>query len=98
MLIGISHLVGTTFFNFFGWLSVRIGRKTIMMTGCLLAVLTFIPLFKRLTSFVNPALQAAQDKSPVTLYTNEFKGNGDRTWATITKADTVYKPAPAKGS
>ena len=94
ILIGISLLVGTPFFIFFGWLSDRIGRKTIMMAGCLLAVLTFIPLFKGLTSFVNPALQAAQDKSPVTLYTSEFKGIGDRTWATITDAVTLYKPAP----
>ena len=94
ILIGISLLVGTPFFIFFGWLSDRIGRKTIMMAGCLLAVLTFIPLFKGLTSFVNPALQAAQDKSPVTLYTSEFKGVGDRTWATITDAINLYKPAP----
>ena len=65
-----------------------------MMAGCLLAVLTFIPLFKGLTSFVNPGLQAAQDKSPVTLYTSEFKGVGDRTWATITDAINLYKPAP----
>jgi MFS family permease len=93
-LIGISLLVGTPFFIFFGWLSDRIGRKTIMMTGCLLAALTFIPLFKGLTSFVNPALEAAQSKSPVILYTNEFKGIGDRTWATITDAVNLYKPAP----
>jgi MFS family permease len=98
MLIGISLLVGTPFFIFFGWLSDRIGRKTIMMAGCLLAVLTFIPLFKGLTSFVNPALQAAQDKSPVTLYTSEFKGIGDRTWATITDAVNLYKPVPEEVS
>src|SRR4030088_897608 len=94
ILIGISLLVGTPFFIFFGWLSDRIGRKTIMMTGCLLAALSFIPLFKGLTSFVNPALEAAQSKSPVILYTNEFKGIGDRTWATITDAVNLYKPAP----
>jgi MFS family permease len=98
ILIGTSLLVGTPFFIFFGWLSDRIGRKTIMLTGCLLAVLTFIPLFKGLTSFVNPALQAAQDKSPVTLYTDEFKGVGHKVWATVTDAINLYKPAPEEVS
>ncbi len=93
-LIGISLLVATPLFIFFGWLSDRIGRKPIMLAACLLAVVTYIPLFKGLTSFVNPTLEAAQEKSPVTLYTSEFKGLGDRTWATITDAVTLYKPAP----
>jgi MFS family permease len=91
-LIGISLLVGTPFFIFFGWLSDRVGRKTIMMAGCLLAVLTFIPLFKGLTLFVNPALQSAQEKSPVTVYTSEFKGIGDRISATVSDAVNLYKP------
>jgi len=48
-------------------LSDRIGRKPIIMAGCLIAALTFFPIFKGLTHFLSPALEAAQEKSPVTV-------------------------------
>jgi hypothetical protein len=51
----------------FGALSDRIGRKKIVMTGCLLAVLTYFPIFKGITHYANPALDAAVHTSPVTL-------------------------------
>jgi MFS family permease len=92
ILIGISLLVGTPLFIFFGWLSDRIGRKPIMMAACLLAVVTYIPLFKGLTTFVNPLLEAAQEKSPVALYTAEFSGIGDKIWITIVDAFQQYHP------
>jgi hypothetical protein len=50
---------------FFGWLSDRIGRKPIILAGCLLAALTYFPLFHALTLYANPALFAAQTKAPV---------------------------------
>ncbi|MFN7276186.1 MAG: MFS transporter, partial [Betaproteobacteria bacterium] len=65
VLIAISLLFGTPFFIVFGWLSDKIGRKPIIMTGCLLAALTYFPLFKALTHFANPALEAAQKSAPV---------------------------------
>jgi MFS family permease len=65
VLIAISLLIGTPFFIVFGWLSDKIGRKPIIMTGCLLAALTYFPLFKALTHFANPALEAAQKSAPV---------------------------------
>jgi MFS family permease len=92
LLIGIALLIGTPLFIFFGWLSDRIGRKPIIMVACLLAVLTYIPLFKGLTTFVNPVLGAAQEKSPVALYTGEFKGLGDKIWVTIVDAFQQYHP------
>jgi Sugar (and other) transporter len=92
ILIGVSLLVGTPLFILFGWLSDRVGRKPIMMAACLLAVLTYIPLFKGLTTFVNPTLEAAQEKSPVTLYTNEFSGLGDKVRTTIVDAFQQYHP------
>ena len=57
MLIGASLLIGTPFFIFFGWLSDRIGRLKIIMAGCLIAALTYFPLFHALTHYVNPALE-----------------------------------------
>ena len=49
MLIAVALLLGTPFFVVFGWLSDRIGRKPIILAGCLLAALTYFPLFKALT-------------------------------------------------
>ncbi len=62
-LIGASLVLGTPFFIVFGALSDRIGRKKVIMAGCLLAVLTYFPLFNMLLHYGNPALEAAQAKS-----------------------------------
>jgi MFS family permease len=67
ILIAIALLLATPGFVFFGWLSDRIGRKPIIMTGCLLAALTYFPLFGALTHYANPALYAAQNSAPVTV-------------------------------
>jgi MFS family permease len=67
ILIAIALALATPGFVFFGWLSDRIGRKPIIMTGCLLAVLTYFPLFHALTRYANPALFAAQAAAPVTV-------------------------------
>ena len=67
VLIAISLIVGTPFFLVFGSLSDRIGRKPIIMAGCLLAVLTYFPLFHALTTYANPKLAAAIEKSPVSV-------------------------------
>ena len=65
LMIGAALLLGTPFFIIFGTLSDRIGRKPIIMAGCLLAALTFIPLFHALTEAANPDLAAAQAKNKV---------------------------------
>ena len=67
ILIGLGLLLGGPFFVVFGALSDRIGRKPIILAGCLLAALTYFPLFAGLTHFANPALEAAQQRSPVTV-------------------------------
>ena len=67
LLIAGSLLLGTPFFVFFGSLSDRIGRKKIVMAGCILAALTYFPIFKGLTEFGNPEVFAAQEKNPVTV-------------------------------
>ena len=65
ILIAVSLLIGTPFFIIFGSLSDRIGRKNIIMAGCLLAAATYFPIFTALTHYANPALEAAQKNSPV---------------------------------
>jgi MFS family permease len=70
-LIGISLLLGTPFFIFFGWLSDRIGRIKIILAGCLIAAVTYFPLFAALTHYVNPALEAFQQKNVITVAAKE---------------------------
>jgi MFS family permease len=67
VLVGLSLLIGTPLFLFFGWLSDRIGRLKIILTGCLLAALTYFPLFGALTHYVNPDLETFNSQNPVTL-------------------------------
>jgi len=59
-MIGLALLIGTPFFIVFGSLSDRIGRLKIILFGCLIAAVTYFPLFKALTHYVNPALEAYQ--------------------------------------
>jgi MFS family permease len=67
ILIGASLLLGTPFFIFFGWLSDKIGRLKIILAGCLIAAVTYFPLFGALTHYVNPALEAYAAKTPITV-------------------------------
>jgi nitrate/nitrite transporter NarK len=66
-LVGLSLLIGTPFFIVFGRLSDRIGRLKIILAGCLLAALTYFPLFRGLTHAVNPALEQYQRENPITV-------------------------------
>jgi MFS family permease len=67
ILIAVALLLGTPFFIVFGALSDRIGRKPIIMAGCLVAALTYFPLFNALTVAANPALAKAQKDVPITV-------------------------------
>ncbi|WP_131834938.1 MFS transporter [Ancylobacter aquaticus] len=67
VLIAVSLLIGTPFFIVFGWLSDKIGRKPIILGGCLIAALTYFPIFAAITHYANPALERAQATSPVTV-------------------------------
>lgn len=67
LLIAGSLLIGTPFFVIFGSLSDRIGRKGIIMAGCILAAVTYFPIFHALTQYGNPDVFIAQDKNPVTV-------------------------------
>ena len=79
LMIAAALLIGTPFFIVFGTLSDKIGRKPIIMAGCLLAVVTYFPVFKMLTEAANPALARAQASAAVTVTadpaTCSFQGN-----------------------
>lgn len=67
IMLALALLLGTPFFVIFGALSDRIGRKPIILAGCLIAALSYFPVFKAITHFANPALEAAQASAPVTI-------------------------------
>jgi len=108
-LIAISLLLGTPFFVFFGWLSDKIGRLKIIMAGCLLAVVTYFPLFQALTHYVNPALEAYAVKNAVVVTAKEcnfhiFVGpwskftECDKAKDYLTKAGLSFKSVDAPAS
>jgi len=105
-LIAASLVIGTPFFLVFGALSDRIGRKKIIMAGCLLAAVTYFPLFKGLTHYVNPTLEAYQQRTPITVAASDcnfhiFVGpwsrftDCDRAKDFLTKAGLSFKSLPA---
>lgn len=65
LLIAASLVIGTPFFIVFGSLSDKIGRKMIILGGCLIAAVTYFPIFSALTHYANPALEAALKNAPV---------------------------------
>lgn len=101
ILIAISLLIGTPFFIVFGALSDKIGRKPIIMAGCLIAALTYFPLFKALTEAANPDLAAAQAKNKVVVSADpaecSFQFNPTGT-AKFTSSCDIAKQVLAAGS
>ncbi|WP_417472095.1 MFS transporter [Luteimonas mephitis] len=100
LMIAAGLIIGTPFFIVFGWLSDKVGRKPIIMAGCLLAALTYFPIFKALTHYANPAIEAAAQTSPVVVTadpdTCTFQFNPVGTSKFTTSCD-IAKSALAKG-
>jgi len=67
LLIAASLLIGTPFFIFFGWLSDKVGRKPILLAGCLIAAVTYFPLFTMLANTANPKLLNATQNVKLTI-------------------------------
>jgi MFS family permease len=111
ILLAIALALATPFFVLFGTLSDRIGRKYIILGGCLIAALTYFPIFKGLTNYGNPALANALASSPVVVVadpqschfqfkltgTEKFPSSCDLATAQLTAASVSYsrQDAPA---
>jgi MFS family permease len=108
VLIAWSLILGTGGFLFFGALSDRIGRKPIILAGCVIAALTYFPLFKMLTATANPALHAAQQNTAVIVKadpadcsfqfnpvgTAKFTNTCDIAKALLARSAVAYKTEP----
>ena len=84
-VVAIALLGATPFFVFFGVLSDRIGRKRIMMAGCLLAALSYIPIYK--------AMQVAAGSNVITALSQKNKVTGAITLTPQTSVNGVLQPA-----
>ncbi|HVO45656.1 MAG TPA: MFS transporter [Steroidobacteraceae bacterium] len=70
LLVAAAILIGAPFYVLSGWLADRIGRKTVVVLGCLLAATTYFPLYRAITHYANPALEAAAQHAPITVVTD----------------------------
>jgi len=109
ILVALSLLIGTPFFIVFGALSDKIGRKPIIMAGCLLAAITYFPVFGALTKAANPDLAAAQAANKVVVAadpnecsfqfnptgTVKFTSSCDIAKQVLAGASVSYENAPA---
>jgi MFS family permease len=113
VLIAWSLILGTGGFIVFGSLSDRIGRKPIILAGCLIAAITYFPVFKYITATANPALHNAQQNTVVTVVadkeqcsfqfnptgTAKFTSSCDITKALLARSSVNYRVEEApKGS
>jgi MFS family permease len=107
VLLGLALLVGTPLFVFFGWLSDRIGRKKIIIAGCIISALTYFPLFTALTWAVNPDLAAFQSRTQISVAADNcnfhvFVGpwsqfsDCDKVKDQLTKAGLSFTSGPAE--
>ncbi|MBU8541013.1 MFS transporter [Falsiroseomonas tokyonensis] len=101
MLIAWSLLLGSGGFIFFGWLSDKVGRKPIILGGCLIAALTYFPLFKLMSAEANPDLARAHQSISVQVVVDKagcsFQFNPTGT-ARFTQPCDVAKAALARAS
>jgi len=67
VLLCIALVMAMPLFITMGWLSDRIGRKKLLLLGCVLAALTYFPIFRGLTHYANPAIEEAARRAPVTV-------------------------------
>jgi MFS family permease len=106
ILIGIALLIGTPLFLVFGRLSDRIGRRKIILAGCLIAAVTYFPVFKALTHFTNPELAESSERMKIRVAADDCQlhifsfpstqyTQCDRAKDFLTKAGLSFESEPA---
>ena len=112
VLLSWALAFGAVFFVFFGWLSDRVGRKPIILVGCLIAALAYMPIFRQISSLANPALDKAIDTVKVSVVADPaqcgslFNPLGTRVFSTscdmarhaLAQSSVRYTIEPAAGS
>ena len=104
MLVAWSLAIGTVGFVLFGWLSDKVGRKPIILGGCIIAALTYFPVFKYMAEVANPALSQAHETVQVVVVadpadcsfqfnpvgTAKFANSCDVAKGALSRASVVY--------
>lgn len=102
VLVALALVITAPLYIVIGKVSDRVGRKPIILTGCLLAALTTFPIFHALTQFANPALAAAELASPVVVLANpkdcSFQFNPTGTAYFSTSCDVARKVLAANSA
>ena len=112
LLMVVALVIAAPTYLFFGWLSDRIGRKPVILTGIAIGAVTLFPLFHALTSAANPVLAAAQRSAPVVVHAdpatcsvqfdpiggNHFDASAcDIAKSSLTRAGVSYRNIPIPG-
>jgi MFS family permease len=109
LMVALALLLGTPFFVVFGWLSDRIGRLKIILAGCLIAAVTYFPLFQGLTHYVNPGLEKYAASTPISvaatdcafhifIFPTTHFSDCDKAKDLLTKSGLSFQSLPAVGS
>ncbi len=108
LMVALALLLGTPFFVVFGWLSDRIGRLKIILAGCLIAAVTYFPLFQGLTHYVNPALEKYVASTPISvaatdcafhifIFPSTHFSDCDKAKDLLVKSELSFQSQPAVG-
>jgi MFS family permease len=91
-ILMLALVFGTPLFLFFGWLSDRVGRKPIILGGCLLAAITYVPIYQAMVANANVTLDAA---GKITAANPNILIEAILVWIQVVFVTMVYGPIAA---